>query len=335
MKKTYVTSFAWIVSLVLSLALYSCVEEEFKHSLIEIVENDPNVVVFQKHKSGKGVMIILMADGYADEIETLYDMYNHLFQEPPYPELKKYFDVVGLLGGESLHLGIKAGNRMYEADYLGVIQSMQRTLGLPSLDNTCIVVAVSTKLPTKRSVTYLCNNLQSPTLALCRWAGCSDEYKTYILAHEVGGHCLAGLEDEYVEFKGVISEMKKKEIQVFQNAGMFENISLSPKDVPWEELSAEKADDVSVIEGGAQYEKGVFRSSPVSIMSTYGTGFNTVGRFLIWMNVHKRAGFSSSLSQFLDYERKNMENIRTRSFAHLNFQEEHEGVKKCILFEKY
>ena len=58
MKKTYVTSFAWIVSLVLSLALYSCVEEEFKHSLIEIVENDPNVVAvsythLRAHETGK------------------------------------------------------------------------------------------------------------------------------------------------------------------------------------------------------------------------------------------------------------------------------------------
>lgn len=297
-------------------ALSAC-ELEMSHVSVEEIEDNENVVLFQKHTMGNGLMIVLLADGYEDEVETLYDLYDHLFLELPYSHLKSYFDVIGIKGMANYHLGITTQGSRYTASPSRITKLLQGILGISSLNNTCIAVAVSPELGSKRSVSYLYSNPQHTTLALCLWSDCSDEYKTYVLAHEVGGHCLAGLEDEYVEFDGEISNAEKKLIRTFQQNGLSLNVSLSEEDVPWQELMTEPAyrEDVSVIEGGATYEKGVFRSSVYSLMSSSSFGFNAVGRYLIWDVIHKKAGCPSTLEAFVDYDKVNADSPLTRSYS--------------------
>ena len=292
-------------------------ELEMEHVPVEEIEENENVVLFQKHTMGDGLMIVLLADGYEDEVGTLYDMYDHLFLEPPYPHLRNYFDVIGIKGMANHDLGITVQGSCYAASASGVTDLVQNILRLSSLNNACIVVAVSPELGAKRSIAYLYSNPQHTTLALCSWSNYSDEYKTYILAHEVGGHCLAGLDDEYVEYDGEISNVGKSMIRTFQQNGLFLNVSLSEKDVPWKELMAEPAyqEKISVIEGGSTYAKGVFRSSTYSLMSSSSFGFNAVSRYLIWNNIHNRAGCPSTLDAFVDYDKMNIGNQQTRSYS--------------------
>lgn len=292
----------------------SCSYIEPKYPSFEDLESNEQSIIFQKKSLGEGITVILIADGYHDEAETLYNMYELLFKEPPYTSLKKYFNVIGLIGTDSLHLGITTQKDCYAANYRRITEIVMTKLKLKSMNNTCVAIAVSPDLGNKRSISYLSNNKQYPTLALCRWANCSEEYRQYIISHEIGGHCLAGLEDEYIEFKGTVDKNTREEIQAFQKNGLFENVSLNPNHVPWQEMLYLNLgyEDITIIEG-ALYEKGIYKSSEESIMSSRYIGFNTVSRYLIWKNIHEKAGLTTTISQFLNYDIINRWKPDTRS----------------------
>ena len=292
--------------LVLTSLISSCESEELT-PISEFAENE-NVIIFQRYTQGEGIQIVLVADGYQNQnetIATLYQMYKHLFEVEPYPALKDYFTVIGITQVDSL--GITTIKDQYTCNTSNLSAKVQEAAGLKSLYNTAIVISVSPELPYKRSCTWIINNHHKESIALCAFAKMNDEYRRYILAHEVGGHALGGLDDEYVEIKGQIPDYKIASIESWQRKGMLLNITFN-EELPddWQKLQDAFGEEaVNLYEGGGLYNEGVYRSSKNSIMRHQSSNYNIVTEFLIWQSVIAyKARQKTNVQEFIDYKKQ-------------------------------
>lgn len=287
-----------------SIIFASCKTEEVT-SIHEFVEND-NVIMFQRHSKGKGIQIVLIADGYEDQtIPTLYNMYGHLFAVEPYPALKDYFTVIGIKKVDSL--GIVAYQDRYNGNKSYISKRVKEAANLTSLLNTAIVVAVSPALPIQRSCCKMGSDHNEVTLSLCAYDRVSESYRRHVLTHEVGGHAIGALEDEYEEYAGKIPAGTIASNERWQRKGMYLNVIFSPE-LPSEWQQLQKAfgnEEVSIYEGGGLYETGVYRSSENSIMKTHSNRYNAVSEWLIWQAIiaHK-GGLKTNIEEFIAYRKQ-------------------------------
>lgn len=281
----------------------SCKPEELA-PIHDLVDND-NVLIFQRHSKGEGIQIVLVADGYQDEtISTLYNMYSHLFAVEPYPALKDYFTVIGIKEVDSL--GITAYQDRYRGNKTFISKKIQETAKLASLHNTAIVIAVSPELPFKRSCCWISNDHNEVTLSLCAYAGATESYRRYVLAHEVGGHALGALEDEYEEFAGEIPASAVSANKNWQKEGMLQNVIFS-RDLPseWKRLQEVFGEEVTIYEGGGLYQTGAYRSSKNSIMRNNPYRYNVVSEYLIWKSViEHKGGMKTDIEEFIAYRQQ-------------------------------
>ena len=282
----------------------SCKPEELT-PIHELAENE-NILVFQRHSKGEGIQIVLVADAHQDEtISTLYNMYSHLFEVEPYPALKEYFTVIGMKK-EIDSLGIT----IYKDRYIGsksyISRKIQETARLNSLHNTAIVIAVSPELPYKRSCCWLSKDHNEVSLSLCAYAHLTESYRRYVLAHEVGGHAIGALEDEYEEFEGKIPTSAVSSNKSWQKKGMLQNVIFS-RNLPseWKRLQDVFGDEVTLYEGARLYERGAYRSSEKSIMRKYTTKYNVVSEYLIWKSViQHKGGIKTDMDEFIAYRQQ-------------------------------
>lgn len=302
--KNFMTIITFSLLLVTTSFISSC-EPEGLTPISEFAENE-NVIIFQRHTQGEGIQLVLVADGYQDEtISTLYQMYKLFFEVEPYPALKDYFTVIGVTQVDSL--GITTYQDRYTGNISNLYTKIQVAAGLKSLHNTAIVIAVSPELPYKRSCAWMLNNHHKESITLCAFAHLNDEYRKYILGHELGGHCLGGLEDEYIEYQGEIPSHAVASLLKWQKQGMLQNVSLTAE-LPeeWKQLQNVFGENaVTLYEGGALYSEGVYRSSKNSIMRHQSTSFNTVSEFLIWKGIIEyKAGQKTNVQEFIEYKKQ-------------------------------
>lgn len=126
-----------------------------------------------------------------------------------------------------------------------------------------------------------------------------------LVYHELIGHGLGLLGDEYVTEEEQISEQEKRDIVSFQPYGSFLNLSLTddPKAVPWAHLIGHpRYPEVGVFAGGYRYRKGVWNSaSDQNIMNgSYVSTFNPVCRELIVRRILTLAGEEYTFEKFLE-----------------------------------
>lgn len=124
-----------------------------------------------------------------------------------------------------------------------------------------------------------------------------------------GGEAFAGLGKESVThfehiksctcpYCGALTEyMSMKE------RGLFGNITMSSKmsDAPWSQFifHSKYSSTVDMWEGGYGHVRGVWRSEPQSVMSTYIPYYNTISRYAIYKEIMRRAGLPATLDDFI------------------------------------
>lgn len=279
---------------------------------------DKNYVILQKHTVGEGIPVVFMGDAYTDrDIKTgLYDYrmrmaMEHLFSEEPYTTFRDRFDVYYLemtsksrkLDGESTVFKTQFINREYY-DKLEV-NSKIKTLAKQLTGNLtgkytafpCVLINASPV--TNRSATKI--NVAAWCIAVDNNITKSTHDKLTII-HELGGHLLGKLGDEYVEFTEAYTG----------TSSQYENLSTTndPSLVPWTkffELEAYK-NDVGIYEGGGTYATGIWRSSKHSVMECSTEQFNAVCRHLIYKRIMELSGKEYSWEAFLEYDKKNLAN---------------------------
>lgn len=96
---------------------------------------------------------------------------------------------------------------------------------------------------------------------------------------------------------------KLPEYYSMKSKGLLDNLTLSSKinEAPWREFifHPKYSQTVDMWEGGYNHLRGVWRSEPQSVMSTYIPYYNTISRYAIYKGIMRRAGLTPSLDDFI------------------------------------
>ena len=131
------------------------------------------------------------------------------------------------------------------------------------------------------------------------------DYLKYSILHESVGHGFGLLADEYVDYiDQELPESNKNRLKLDQAKGLCLNLSLTNdfQSVYWSHLIGHpRYPYVGVYEGGYKYDKGVWRSERVSLMSTLFTDlyFNAISRELLVKRILELSGEGYSFDKFL------------------------------------
>ncbi|GKI22452.1 hypothetical protein CE91St19_18540 [Odoribacter laneus] len=131
------------------------------------------------------------------------------------------------------------------------------------------------------------------------------DYLKYLILHESVGHGFGLLGDEYIDYIGQeLPESNKNRLKLDQAKGLCLNLSLTNdfQSVYWSHLIGHpRYPYVGVYEGGYKYDKGVWRSERVSLMSTLFTDlyFNAISRELLVKRILELSGEGYSFDKFL------------------------------------
>ena len=127
-----------------------------------------------------------------------------------------------------------------------------------------------------------------------------------VLTHEALGHGFAKLADEYSFAATTITKEQKASYQNAATNGWYKNVDFTNNAtaVKWSKFinDSHYADEqIGVYEGGATYEKGVYRSTPTSLMGANGTDFNAPSRQAIWYRINKLTQGESWEANYEDF----------------------------------
>ena len=131
-----------------------------------------------------------------------------------------------------------------------------------------------------------------------------------VLTHEALGHGFTKLADEYYATATIISDEQTEYYRNIATYGWYKNVDFTNNAtaVKWSKFinDSHYADEqIGVYEGGATYEKGVYRSTPTSLMGSNGTDFNAPSRQAIWYRINKLTqgdSWEGSYEDFVAYD---------------------------------
>ncbi len=280
---------------------------------------DGQVITYAEPMPDRGFNLIFMGDGFTSQEMGTGGTYESkmiqgieaLFQYEPYKTYRNYFNVyiVKVVSPQSgvSQPGYARNSRlgvMYADESSSQMSLDQATMesyaakapGYAHRPDCAIAVIANSKR--HGGTTYFVSekaNYSIGTLA--------SSFET-TLVHELGGHAIGRLGDEYMGGH-TIPDSKASELRQLFGRGYYLNLDLTddPQQVHWASLIGLPGYEmVGAYEGGYQYAYGVWRSENNSLMkqSGSGAGFNAYSRLLIVQRILQSAGESYSLEKFLE-----------------------------------
>lgn len=292
-------------------------------------EIDGKAKTLQKATEGNGIEIVLIGDGFTEtdinsgEYEQkMIKAMDAFFSIEPYKSYRKLFNVNmvytvsedNIFNGQATALGCWFGDgTTVGGDDSVVFGYADKAIGSKRVDNSLIIVLLNS--PAYAGTCYMyCSATGGPSIAYFPINDFGDVF-TQLLHHEAGGHGFGKLADEYAnDGTGKISLDKIAEIKTMHSIGRYLNVSVSDNidDSPWIHFIKDNRyapENLGLFEGGATFERGVYRPTENSIMR-YNTGnFNAPSREIIWKRIHTLAygdDWSYKLHEFIEYDLKNI-----------------------------
>lgn len=256
---------------------------------------------------GSGFSIVIIGDGFVREdnavggwAETLMKKeVDYLFSMEPFRSLRDYFNVYIVYAwsnerGVSLKENkVDTKFRLYTHD-----DDSGMDMDLPGtrasiVNNYLQEIGLNLKMPF--SAVFLSNSFVSAGSVEMQYDGytvaCTCPlYATF--AHEVGGHGIGLLADEYILRYADIPAEESMDISDAHKRGQSLNVDITddPQKIVWRGLLSDPryAGQVGIYEGGSYYAKGVWRSTEEGIMyfnTGIGDCFSAVNRWAIYKRV--------------------------------------------------
>lgn len=292
---------------------------------------------FQQAKSGNGVNLIIMGDGFTQKdleqggrYETIMQQAaDYFFSIEPYQSYRDYFNVYMVVAespeegvGTDNTFGMKIKNKFGTAFGSGTaitcddelcFEYARKVEDLPKDKPLTIIIPLnSTKYA---GTTYLYANGNS--IALCPMsAEASPNDFEGLIHHEAGGHGFGFLCDEYVYYKTEMPESRKKDLREWQKLGFQCNLDFTNdlSAVLWKDfIGIDKYRQVGVYEGGYEYQYGVWRSEANSCMNDNIPYYNVQSRWSIVSRIMKLAGVDYTVHDFIEADHVTWEGSVTRS----------------------
>lgn len=309
--------------------------------------HDGEVITLQRATEGKGVDIIFMGDGYSDRmiedgdyISVIQTAMEGFFEIEPYKSFRHLFNVYCVMAVSENEFYDK---RLKTKTAFGVdVESSNgltcnnlekvRSYGRKAVDMdedrftaSTIITVINSK--NGRSVCYMGN----PGMAFCVNSGFDEDYLTFVVQHEAGGHGFGKLSDEYVEaglVGGMTSAPSYLSFTDDHKEWRSRNVDTTNDTdrISWSRFLRDSrySDEVGIFEGGHYYSKGVYRPSEKSVMNSGMKWFNAPSREAIYYWIHKKAycdAWEYDFEKFLEYDAINRNAPKTKAMPNTTDKE--------------
>ncbi len=306
-----------------------CVVQQHNY---EHAEN--SMVTLQEHKTGEGINILFLGDGYDSEaiangeyLNLVKEQMGYFFGLPPYDRLRGYFNVYAGIS-LSQETGINTINSYYNTCFgtiyggenSGYCQSLSNAKLIPdeeliysyiketmtnspfnndNLRHTLVILLPNTT--EYDGVTYIYED--GRTISICpKSERAFPEDTRGVVQREAGGYGFGKLGNEKATLNQYAPNKVAETINWYHERGWYQNLSTSGKlsEVPWAKyiFDSRYSDYVDVFEGGGGYTRSVFRSESQSCMSTGIPYYNTISREAITHRVMDYAGVGFDIEEF-------------------------------------
>ncbi|MBQ6073467.1 MAG: redoxin domain-containing protein [Bacteroidales bacterium] len=286
---------------------------------------DGEVMTLQKATVGDGIDIVFLGDAYTDRdmgngglYETVMKQsMEEFFAIEPYKSFRNRFNVYAVKVvsknsriGEGCETALATqfgiGSEVW-GDYDKCVAYAKKIPSIKNQDNLAIAVLVNSRR--HAGMTQLNAEHQSG-IAFLSANGNDPELFGSTLRHELGGHGMAFLADEYATYSGSAPASHITYYNdVYKKYGWFANVDFTndKSKVRWSAFLSDERykGEVGIFEGGALYEKGAYRPSENSMMNMNFEYFNAPSRWAIYQQIMKRSGEEASFEKFLEYDAVN------------------------------
>ncbi|MGL4851075.1 MAG: M64 family metallopeptidase [Phocaeicola sp.] len=276
------------------------------------------VTQLQTASIGSGVDLIIMGDGFVDKDMEQGGKYEsrtreameHIFSIEPMKSLRSYYNVYEVKA-ISKNEKIEGNNQTAFGSSFDEKSSIS--------GNSSLIFQYAAKPSgvqlTKSHVVVILNSIKYAGTCWIYADGKSIAYVPYvaddsnefsqIIHHEVVGHAIGRLLDEYIYYPETITPTYINAFKRDKNSyGMGANLTITPTDIPWEHfIGHPQYSMVDCYEGGYFFAKGVWRAEKNSCMNNNIPYFNAPSREEIVRRTKQNAGLPYSWEEFVTNDR--------------------------------
>lgn len=252
--------------------------------------------ILQTHTKGKGISIVFVIDGLLDiDITTgVYDYYINkayktLFCIEPMKSLKEYFDVKFKYAVSAERIkpydpNVPTPNTAFGITGMPDNYIKGNPLGFTSNKIVYDLIESDEKLVFLALGEGRAIAEPSQNYEYC-FMECHDNDLETTLQHELVGHIIGHLNDEYIEFNEQVPSWHPGTYLKERNTTK----KTDPKEVPWARLLEHPSyKDITGIYEGAFYRYGIYKSTLTSLMGG-ADKFNAISRYYIYETVFLRS----------------------------------------------
>ena len=291
-------------------------------------------------KGDKTINIVLMGEGFVDKDMNdggKYDLkmneaMENFFAEQPFTALREYFNVYAVKAvspnaeffENSKHAINEDNSKAFEYAIKAVGENAERMM----------IGVVYNSEYAGRSVTSMYNGDGS-------FVAYIKESNPRVLSHEMGGHGLAQLLDEYVEpennGKTLPDDMKALLDTYWEQYGVGANVDYhnNPSEVKWADFLADERyaeEKLGLFEGGFLYTFGCYRPTANSMMRYGDSPFNVPSREAIYKHVMKYSNpsWQYNREEFVQFDKNNFDYEKELSKKKIKRIEQESKVEQKI-----
>lgn len=289
--------------------------------------SDGDVIEIYRATKGSdqnGFNIIVMGDGFTDSQVKSDGIYEQIMRQAAehildIEPMKSYADYVNIYavvvvsdnGGVDAESEDEADTALscyygdgteVCGDHTTVQQYLYNISNLSSTERQKAVVCVVLNDNKHAGTTYFFSN-STLAIAYCPYEGYDNELFGQLVHHEVVGHGVGRLLDEYVYYDTAIDNSTLNELEGLFEYGLGANLSIDSDKttVSWSSfIGASGYDEVGIYEGGYFYANGVYRSEYVSCMDDNRAYFSAPSRRAIVERVLDNAGETFDYDAFVE-----------------------------------
>lgn len=291
---------------------------------------DGEVVVLKEATVGKGIDLIFLSDGFLDrdlEPGGIFEQQVRVevadfFSLEPYRSLQDRFRIalVNCVSKYDVYYSPFGDDRTFTCNWKNNSYYFRDWEELAPIDEhrkKCLDYAKKA-LSREDGPIYaivLLKTKETNTRAFCEFEGippqpwaiaCSNDRRPddpYCIVHEMGGHGIALLGDEYGGVGSFPEDMREGYDIDYANYGSMANLDWrsNPEEVRWSRFlkDARYAEEgLGVYEGGSLYQKGIFHPSEQSVMNGVGPGDSGPSGYDGWFNAPCREQIYKQVMKF-------------------------------------
>lgn len=273
---------------------------------------DGEIFTIQTSTVGNGIDLVFMGEGFTDKDMAAGGSYEQVMQEAveklfsiePYSSLRDRFNVYGIkVVSPNAEFADDATRRINE-DGSVAFEYARKVIG-ENAERAMVTVVYNTDEYVDRSYCRLYSDGSFVAYVM-------DAFENTLI-HEVGGHGIAKLADEYVEPGYESLSLIQGEIEslnYWKEYGWFLNVDYNntPETVNWAHLLADTRfdnEDLDIYEGAFHYGFGAYRPSDDSMMRHNIDWFNAPSRELIYkaaMTLSEGGSWTYNYEDFVSFD---------------------------------